>query len=54
MKRNKKFEDWYARYLNVELTYIQEMWDGSTYTSSVYHVEIAWAAWCAALGFEDE
>jgi hypothetical protein len=50
--RNRNFERWYARRIKVPLLEVEAMWDGSTYTSYNYHVEIAWSAWCAALGFE--
>lgn len=49
--RNKKFEQWFAKYNNLELSRVEDMFDGETYTSWDYHVELAWAAWCNALGF---
>lgn len=52
--RNRNFEQWFARHICAELRNVEAMWcrHARTYTSRSYHVEMAWAAWCAALGFE--
>lgn len=50
--RNRKFEAWFAKHNDLDLDYVAEMYDGETYRSYDYYVELAWAAWCAALGFE--
>lgn len=52
--RHRGFEVWFARRIGLSLRKVQEMWDGETYTSREYLVEIAWAAWCGALGFDTE
>lgn len=49
--RNRLFERWFANRLGCPVSDVQSMWTGSTYESRSYHVELAWAAWCAALGF---
>ena len=49
--RNKLFEQWFAKYNDLDPSGVADMWNGETYTSWDYHVEIAWAAWCNALGF---
>lgn len=52
--RNKRFERWYARHIAVAPGAVAAMWSRHerTYISRSYYVEVAWAAWCAALGFE--
>lgn len=50
--RNKRFEAWFARRIGVSQGEVAQMFDGTTYTSREYYVELAWAAWCEALGFE--
>lgn len=52
--RHRGFEVWFARRNDLSLQQVQEMWDGDTYRSHNYHVEVAWAAWCGALGFDTE
>jgi hypothetical protein len=49
--RNKHFENWFAKYNDIHPSDVADMFDGDTYTSRKYYVEIAWAAWCNALGF---
>ena len=51
--RNKRFEEWFARRQELEPEYVRQMWIGNEYRSRDYHVELAWAAWLAALGFGD-
>lgn len=50
--RNKKFEVWFARIIEEPTDRVFAMWNGATYESRTWHVELAWASWCAALGFE--
>lgn len=50
--RNPKFEKWFAKWADLDLEMVENMWNGRSYTSRNYTVEAAWAAWCAALGFE--
>ena len=50
--RNPKFEKWFAKWVDLDPEQVENMWDGRTYEHYRYHVEMAWAAWCAALGFE--
>lgn len=52
--RNKRFEQWYADRIDEPADRVAAMYDDDarTYRDWDYHVEIAWAAWCAALGFE--
>ena len=52
--RNKRFERWYARRIFAAPGDVAAMWNRHerTYISRSYHVEMAWAAGCAALGFE--
>jgi hypothetical protein len=50
--RNQRFEQWFSRHVNVPLSEVRAMFDGRTYRSYDWHVETAWAAWCAALGFD--
>ncbi len=52
--RNKRFEKWYADRIGEPLSRVRDMYNGETYTDWDYHVETAWAAWCAALGFSEE
>ena len=49
--RNRKFEAWFAKQSNLPLTDVQQMWKGKTYQSYRYFIELAYDAWCAALGF---
>ena len=49
--RNSNFEAWFARRTRLPLSDVQQMWTGKTYESHSYFVEIAWEAWCSALGF---
>ena len=49
--RNTKFEAWFANESGIPLKTVRKMWDGKTYESRMYFIELAWAAWCAALGF---
>ena len=48
--RSKRFERWFAERNDLALSDVQRMWNGDTYTSYRYHVELAWAAWMEALG----
>lgn len=50
--RNKRFEQWFADYNDIPADRVAAMFNGSTYEDWDYHVEVAWAAWCTALGFE--
>lgn len=51
--RNGRFEAWFAKRVGLAAPDVAAMHDGRTYTSHSYHVELAWAAWCEALGFEE-
>lgn len=51
--RNKRFEAFFAKRIGLHERDVAAMFNGQTYVSSSYHVEVAWAAWCAALGFEE-
>jgi len=51
--RSKRFEAWFAEENDIPLDRVAAMHDGRTYRDWDYHVELAWAAWCAALGFEE-
>ena len=46
--RSPRFEQWFAERNDMPLDWIIGMWDGNTYTSRSYFVEIAWAAWRGA------
>lgn len=50
--RNKKFEAWFSEWAEIDEDQVSDMWNGKSYESYRYTVESAWAAWCAALGFE--
>lgn len=50
--RSRVFEQWFSRHVGIPLETVRVMFDGHTYRSYDWHVEIAWAAWCAALGFD--
>jgi hypothetical protein len=52
--RNKRFERWYAKHIGEGVSRVSQMYNGETYEDWDYHVEVAWAAWCAALGFEEK
>lgn len=52
--RNKRFEQWFAKHIGEGAALVAQMYDGQTYRSWDYHVEIAWAAWCAAQGYEPD
>ncbi len=54
--RSRRFEEWFADHNDIPLDRVEAMYDtySRTYTDYDYHVELAWAAWCAALGFEVE
>lgn len=47
--RSPRFEAWYAKHTNLNLAEVASMWQGDTYTSYDYFVELAWAAWCEAV-----
>ena len=47
--RSKRFEAWFAKRNDISLNIVKSMWEGSTYTSYDYHVELAWAAWLEAI-----
>lgn len=47
--RSVRFEAWFASWNNLLDEDVELMWDGETYTSYRYHVEIAWAAWQQAV-----
>ncbi len=53
--RSKQFEEWFAKHNDLPSSRVRAMYDtySRTYTDYDYHVELAWAAWCAALGFEE-
>lgn len=50
--RSERFEKWYAQCTGLHHSEVRDMHDGKTYASCSYQVEMAWAAWCAALGLE--
>jgi len=50
--RSRRFEAFFAKRIGASADLVAAMFDGSTYRDYNYHVELAWAAWCAALGFE--
>ncbi len=52
--RSRQFEAWFAKHNDIPLDRVACMYGHGTYTDWDYHVELAWAAWCAALGFEVE
>lgn len=39
--------------MNHFLAQVKPMRDGQTYRSRSWNVELAWAAWCEALGFSE-
>jgi uncharacterized membrane protein len=51
--RSKRFEAWFAHHNGIPVEEVEAMFTGRTYESWDYYVETAWAAWCAALGFEE-
>lgn len=46
---SKRFEQWFAKYVDLSADRVRDMWNGSTYTDRTYYVEIAWAAWQEAV-----
>ena len=46
---NARFEAWFAERCGLHVEDVAAMFNGQTYTSSNYHVELAWAAWLEAL-----
>lgn len=48
MKRSERFEKWFSEYCELDVQKVADMWDGYTYQSYAYNVEIAWAAWIEA------
>lgn len=50
--RNQKFEAFFAKRHELSPARVAAMFDGRNYRDYDYHVELAWAAWCTALGFE--
>jgi len=47
--RSKRFEAWFADRCDLPVSIVVDMWDGDTYRSYDYHVELAWAAWQEAI-----
>lgn len=47
--RNPRFEVWFSHRNGISLNYVRSMWNGATYTSCDYHIELAWAAWNEAI-----
>lgn len=47
--RSARFEAWFAHRNGIPLDSVWSMWNGETYTSYDYHVELAWAAWNEAI-----
>jgi len=47
--RSLRFEAWYAEHIDINPAEVADMWNGSTYVSYSYYVEVAWAAWCEAI-----
>ena len=47
--RSLRFEAWYAEHIDINPAEVADMWNGSTYVSYSYCVEVAWAAWCEAI-----
>ena len=47
--RSYRFEIWFANRSDIPHSIVQDMWDGETYRSYDYYVELAWAAWREAL-----
>ena len=43
---NEHFNKWFAERAALEPEDVASMWNGSTYKSAGYNVELAWDAWC--------
>jgi hypothetical protein len=54
MYKSKRFERWFAQHSGTTRERVSDMWNGETYRDYRYYVEIAWAAWIAALNVTDE
>ncbi len=53
--RSRQFEAWFAKHNDIPVRDVEAMYDihDRTYKDWNYYVELAWAAWCTALGFEE-
>ena len=43
--RDENFEEWFAKRAALEPEDVASMWNGATYKSAGYNVELAWDAW---------